>query len=139
MGTWGYLCLLLDVSLCQDDTKRIRWSGLALPCPCAPSQLEGQVTTLSQEVTRLQGQCKQESSQAKVWKLLPFGSRLLSQGGVDHGFSSPCLAPLHMVKTIHAAPETNGIGAPEGQSQEAQLRKEVAALREQLEHACSQG
>lgn len=69
-------------------------------------ELEGQVTTLSQEVTRLQGQCKQESSQAK---------------------------------TVHAAPETNGIGSPEGQSQEAQLRKEVAALREQLEHACSQG
>lgn len=69
-------------------------------------ELEGQVTTLSQEVTRLQGQCKQESSQAK---------------------------------TVHAAPETNGIGSPEGQSQEAQLRKEVTALREQLEHACSQG
>lgn len=69
-------------------------------------ELEGQVTTLSQEVTRLQGQCKQESSQAK---------------------------------TVHAAPETNGIGSPEGQSQEAQLRKEVMALREQLEHACSQG
>ncbi|XP_021007722.1 serine/threonine-protein kinase MRCK gamma isoform X2 [Mus caroli] len=69
-------------------------------------ELEGQVTTLSQEVTRLQEQCKQESSQAK---------------------------------TVHAAPETNGIGSPEGQSQEAQLRKEVAALREQLEHACSQG
>ncbi|XP_028617369.1 serine/threonine-protein kinase MRCK gamma, partial [Grammomys surdaster] len=69
-------------------------------------ELEGQVTALSQEVTWLQGHCKQESSQAK---------------------------------TIHAAPETNGVGSPEGQSQEAQLRKEVAALREQLEHACSQG
>lgn len=75
IGTWGYLCLLLDVSLHQDDTKRIRWSGLTLPCPCAQSQLEGQVTTLSQEVTRLQGQCKQESSQAKVWQLLPVGRR----------------------------------------------------------------
>lgn len=69
-------------------------------------ELEGQVTTLSQEVTRLQGQCKQDSSQAK---------------------------------TIHATPETNGIGSSEGQSQEAQLRKEVAALREQLERAYSQG
>lgn len=73
-------------------------------------ELEGQVATLSQEVTRLQGQSKQnhekESSQAK---------------------------------TVHAAPETNGLGSPEGQSQEAQLRKEVVALREQLERACSQG
>ncbi|XP_051001922.1 serine/threonine-protein kinase MRCK gamma [Acomys russatus] len=73
-------------------------------------ELEGQVATLSEEVTRLQGQYKQnhekESSQAK---------------------------------TVRAAPETNGMGSPEGQSQEAQLRKEVVALREQLEHACSQG
>ncbi|EDM12591.1 CDC42 binding protein kinase gamma (DMPK-like) (predicted) [Rattus norvegicus] len=70
-------------------------------------ELEGQVNTLSQEVTQLQGQCKQDSSS--------------------------------QAKTVHAAPETNGIGSPEGQSQEAQLRKEVAALREQLECACSQG
>lgn len=41
----------------------------------APSQLEGQVTTLSQEVTQLQGQCKQDSSQAKVWMLQPLGRR----------------------------------------------------------------
>lgn len=59
--------------------------------------------------------------------------------GVGHGVLNPYLAPLHTVKTIRAAPETNGMGSPEGQSQEAQLRKEVAALREQLEHACSQG
>lgn len=52
---------------------------------------------------------------------------------------TPALLLLYIVKTIHAAPETNGMGSPEGQSQEAQLRKEVAALREQLEHACNQG
>lgn len=52
---------------------------------------------------------------------------------------TPALSCLHIIKTVHAAPETNGLGSPEGQSQEAQLRKEVVALREQLEHACSQG
>lgn len=42
----------------------------------APSQLEGQVNTLSQEVTQLQGQCKQDSSsQAKVWMLQALGRR----------------------------------------------------------------
>nr|XP_011719010.1 serine/threonine-protein kinase MRCK gamma isoform X5 [Macaca nemestrina] len=40
-------------------------------------------------------------------------------------------------KTIHTASETNGMGPPEGGPQEAQLRKEVAALREQLEQAHS--
>lgn len=47
------------------------------------------------------------------------------------------LPPLHTVKTVHAVPETNGMGSAE--CQEAQLRKEVAALRKQLEHACGQG
>uniref|UniRef100_A0A8C2LWB4 Serine/threonine-protein kinase MRCK gamma n=1 Tax=Cricetulus griseus TaxID=10029 RepID=A0A8C2LWB4_CRIGR len=73
-------------------------------------ELESQVATLSQEVTQLQGQYKQSHEKESS-----------------------------QAKTIHAAPETNGMGSPEGQSQEAQLRKEVAALREQLEHACNQG
>ncbi|XP_021494085.1 serine/threonine-protein kinase MRCK gamma isoform X2 [Meriones unguiculatus] len=73
-------------------------------------ELEGQVATLSQEVTRLQGQYKQSHEKQ-------------------------CSQP----KTVHAAPETNGMGSAECPSQEAQLRKEVAALRKQLEHACSQG
>ncbi|XP_040604851.1 serine/threonine-protein kinase MRCK gamma isoform X4 [Mesocricetus auratus] len=73
-------------------------------------ELESQVATLSQEVTQLQGQYKQSHEKESS-----------------------------QAKTIHAAPETNGMGSPEGQSQEAQLRKEVAALREQLEYACSQG
>ncbi|XP_008837121.1 serine/threonine-protein kinase MRCK gamma [Nannospalax galili] len=75
----------------------------------ARRELEGQVATLNQEVTQLQGQCKQsreESSQAK---------------------------------TVHTASETNGMRSLEGQPEEAQLRKEVAALREQLEQACSHG
>ncbi|XP_043437556.1 serine/threonine-protein kinase MRCK gamma isoform X4 [Prionailurus bengalensis] len=43
------------------------------------------------------------------------------------------------VKTIHVASETNGTGLPEGGPQEAQLRKEVAALRVQLEQARGHG
>ncbi|XP_073739610.1 serine/threonine-protein kinase MRCK gamma isoform X6 [Callorhinus ursinus] len=43
------------------------------------------------------------------------------------------------VKTIHTASETNGTGLPEGGPQEAQLRKEVAALRVQLEQARGRG
>uniref|UniRef100_A0A8C0KQM0 Serine/threonine-protein kinase MRCK gamma n=1 Tax=Canis lupus dingo TaxID=286419 RepID=A0A8C0KQM0_CANLU len=42
-------------------------------------------------------------------------------------------------RTIHMASETNGTGLPEGGPQEAQLRKEVAALRMQLEAAHSHG
>ncbi|KAM6160906.1 serine/threonine-protein kinase MRCK gamma [Erethizon dorsatum] len=76
----------------------------------ARRELETQVATLSQEVTRLRGQQEQslekESSQTK---------------------------------TIHAASETNGTGPPEGGPHEAQLLKEVAALREQLKQACSCG
>ncbi|XP_039100769.1 serine/threonine-protein kinase MRCK gamma isoform X2 [Hyaena hyaena] len=43
------------------------------------------------------------------------------------------------VKAIHAASETNGTELPDGRPQEAQLRKEVAALRVQLEQACGHG
>ncbi|XP_030187440.1 serine/threonine-protein kinase MRCK gamma isoform X6 [Lynx canadensis] len=42
-------------------------------------------------------------------------------------------------RTIHAASETNGTGLPEGGPQEAQLRKEAAALRVQLEQARGHG
>ncbi|XP_027436716.1 serine/threonine-protein kinase MRCK gamma isoform X4 [Zalophus californianus] len=42
-------------------------------------------------------------------------------------------------RTIHTASETNGTGLPEGGPQEAQLRKEVAALRVQLEQARGRG
>lgn len=52
---------------------------------------------------------------------------------------APALTPLHVLKTIHMASETNGTGLPEGRPQEAQLRKEVAALRMQLEAAHSHG
>ncbi|PNJ38207.1 CDC42BPG isoform 1 [Pongo abelii] len=73
----------------------------------AQRELEAQVSSLSRQVTQLQGQWEQrleESSQAK---------------------------------TIHTASGTNGMGPPEGGPQEVQLRKEVAALREQLEQAHS--
>lgn len=80
MGVWGHLChRWVGLSLCHNDTKGVRWPGLAFPCPCTPSQLEGQVAALSQEVTRLRGQCKQsrekDSSQAKVWRFPPLGKR----------------------------------------------------------------
>ncbi|XP_047372804.1 serine/threonine-protein kinase MRCK gamma isoform X3 [Sciurus carolinensis] len=76
----------------------------------ARRELEGQVATLSQEVTRLQRQLEQSLEQK----------------------SSPA-------KAVHTASETNGTELPEGGPQEAQLRKEVAALREQLRQAHSQG
>lgn len=47
--------------------------------------------------------------------------------------------PLHVLKTVHTTSETNGTGSPESRPQEAQLRKEVAALRVQLEQARSHG
>ncbi|KAM4845900.1 serine/threonine-protein kinase MRCK gamma [Thomomys bottae] len=74
----------------------------------ARRELEGQVTTLSREVTRLQGQYKES-------------------------LEKESLRP----KTVHTICETNGTEPPEGGSQEAQLRQEVATLREQLEQACS--
>lgn len=49
------------------------------------------------------------------------------------------MIPLHAPKTVHSASETNGTGLPEGGPQEAQLRKEVAALRVQLEQARGHG
>ncbi|XP_063491334.1 serine/threonine-protein kinase MRCK gamma isoform X3 [Symphalangus syndactylus] len=73
----------------------------------AQRELEAQVSSLSRQVTQLQGQWEQRLEE----------------------FSQP--------KTIHTASETNGMGPPEGGPQEAQLRKEVAALREQLEQAHS--
>ncbi|XP_069327737.1 serine/threonine-protein kinase MRCK gamma [Eulemur rufifrons] len=72
-------------------------------------ELEAQVATLSQEVTQLQGQWERS------------------------------LEECSQVKTVHTASETNGTGPPEGGPQEAQLRQEVAALREQLEQAHSHG
>lgn len=42
-------------------------------------------------------------------------------------------------KTVHTASETNGMGLPEAGPQEAQLKKEVAALRVQLEQARGTG
>ncbi|XP_013369426.1 PREDICTED: serine/threonine-protein kinase MRCK gamma isoform X2 [Chinchilla lanigera] len=76
----------------------------------ARRELETQVATLNQEVTRLRGQQEQslekESSQTK---------------------------------TIHVASETNGTGPSEGSLHEAQLLMEVATLREQLKQACSYG
>ncbi|KAL2805831.1 serine/threonine-protein kinase MRCK gamma [Daubentonia madagascariensis] len=72
-------------------------------------ELEAQVATLSQEVTQLQGQRERS------------------------------LEECSRVKTVHTASETNGTGPLEGGPQEAQLRKEVAILREQLEQAHSHG
>lgn len=76
----------------------------------ARRELQEQVATLSRELTQLQRQ--RERSLEKE------SSR---------------------VKTVHTASETNGMGLPEGGPQEAQLRKEVAALRVQLEQAHSHG
>ncbi|XP_053416934.1 serine/threonine-protein kinase MRCK gamma isoform X3 [Nycticebus coucang] len=75
----------------------------------AQRELEAQVATLSQEITQLQGQ--QEQS----------------------------LEECSQVKTVHTASETNGMGLLKSGPQEAQLRKEVATLREQLEQVHSQG
>ncbi|XP_020020576.2 serine/threonine-protein kinase MRCK gamma isoform X1 [Castor canadensis] len=76
----------------------------------AHRELEGQVAALNQEVTRLQGQCERSLEKESS-----------------------------LTQPIHIASETNGTGLPEAGPQEAQLRKEVAALREQLEQACSIG
>ncbi|XP_029812605.1 serine/threonine-protein kinase MRCK gamma isoform X2 [Suricata suricatta] len=74
-------------------------------------KLQAQVATLRREVTQLQRQ--QEQSLEKE---------------------------SFRVKTIHAASETNGTRLPDGCGpQEAQLRKEVAALRVQLEQARGHG
>ncbi|XP_078289775.1 serine/threonine-protein kinase MRCK gamma isoform X3 [Panthera onca] len=72
--------------------------------------LQAQVATLCREVTQLQRQRERSIEKESL-----------------------------RVKTIHAASETNGTGLPEGAPQEAQLRKEVAALRVQLEQACGHG
>lgn len=112
------------------------------------------MSSLTRQVMQLQGQWEQrleESSQAKVVKSSPLGKRRfptsltplrasgpgLCPGRVGHGILGLCPDPLHVPKTIHTASETNGMGPPEGGPQEAQLRKEVAALREQLEQAHS--
>ncbi|XP_074192742.1 serine/threonine-protein kinase MRCK gamma isoform X3 [Rhinolophus sinicus] len=76
----------------------------------ARRELQAQVATLSQEVTQLQRQ--RERSLEKE------SSR---------------------VQTVHTASETNGMGLPEAGPQEAQLKKEVAALRVQLEQARGTG
>ncbi|XP_058382474.1 serine/threonine-protein kinase MRCK gamma isoform X5 [Diceros bicornis minor] len=76
----------------------------------ARRELQAQVATLTREVTRLQRE--QERSLEKE---------------------------PSQVKTVHSTSETNGMGSPEGGPQEAQLRKEVAALRVQLEQAHSHG
>ncbi|XP_059002526.1 serine/threonine-protein kinase MRCK gamma isoform X2 [Mustela lutreola] len=69
-------------------------------------KLQAQVATLCREVTQLQRQ-RERSLEKDSFR----------------------------VKTIHTASETNGTGLPEAGPQEAQLRKEVAALRAQLEQA----
>ncbi|XP_023095796.1 serine/threonine-protein kinase MRCK gamma isoform X7 [Felis catus] len=73
-------------------------------------RLQAQVATLCREVTQLQRQRERSIEKESL-----------------------------RVKTIHAASETNGTGLPEGGPQEAQLRKEVAALRVQLEQARGHG
>ncbi|XP_070084972.1 serine/threonine-protein kinase MRCK gamma isoform X19 [Equus caballus] len=76
----------------------------------ARRELQAQVATLSREVRRLQRD--QERSLEKE---------------------------PSQVKTVHTTSETNGTGSPKSRPQEAQLRKEVAALRVQLEQARSHG
>ncbi|XP_054426888.1 serine/threonine-protein kinase MRCK gamma isoform X2 [Pteronotus mesoamericanus] len=76
----------------------------------ARRELQAQVASLSREVTRLQRR----------------RARSLEKESAR-------------IKTVHAASETNGTGLPEDGPQEAQLRKEVAALRVQLEQARGQG
>ncbi|XP_023391591.1 serine/threonine-protein kinase MRCK gamma isoform X1 [Pteropus vampyrus] len=76
----------------------------------AQRELESQVATLSREVTQLQRQQEQNLEKESPW-----------------------------AETVHSASETNGTGLPEGGPQEAQLRKEVAALRVQLEQARGHG
>ncbi|XP_043437555.1 serine/threonine-protein kinase MRCK gamma isoform X3 [Prionailurus bengalensis] len=73
-------------------------------------RLQAQVATLCREVTQLQRQRERSIEKESL-----------------------------RVKTIHVASETNGTGLPEGGPQEAQLRKEVAALRVQLEQARGHG
>ncbi|XP_021120285.1 serine/threonine-protein kinase MRCK gamma isoform X3 [Heterocephalus glaber] len=73
-------------------------------------ELENQVASLSQEVMRLRG--PQDRSLKKE---------------------------SSQTKTVHAASETNGTGSSEEGTHEAQLLKEVAILREQLEQACRYG
>nr|XP_039327303.1 serine/threonine-protein kinase MRCK gamma isoform X2 [Saimiri boliviensis boliviensis] len=73
----------------------------------AQRELEAQVSSLSRQVIQLQGQWEQHLEESS------------------------------QVQTVHTASETNGMGPPEGGPQEAQLRKEVAALRAQLEQAHS--
>uniref|UniRef100_G1MHI0 Serine/threonine-protein kinase MRCK gamma n=1 Tax=Ailuropoda melanoleuca TaxID=9646 RepID=G1MHI0_AILME len=73
-------------------------------------KLQAQVATLCREVTQLQRQ-RERSLEKESFR----------------------------VKTIHTASETNGTGLPESRPQEAQLRKEVAALRVQLEQARGHG
>nr|XP_011719006.1 serine/threonine-protein kinase MRCK gamma isoform X2 [Macaca nemestrina] len=130
-----------------------REAATAIQTQALSSQLE-EARAAQREVMQLQGQWEQrleESSQAKVVKSSPLGKRRfptsltplrasgpgLCPGRVGHGILGLCPDPLHVPKTIHTASETNGMGPPEGGPQEAQLRKEVAALREQLEQAHS--
>lgn len=123
-------------------------------CLCTPLQLQAQVATLSQEVTQLQRQrersLEKESSQVQVvtsyplpsvtsLDLTPLRSRPLSRGREGSGSRAPGLTLLHVFKTVHTVSETNGMGLPEAGPQEAQLKKEVAALRVQLEQARGTG
>ncbi|KAF5923873.1 hypothetical protein HPG69_011920 [Diceros bicornis minor] len=123
----------------------------------ARRELQAQVATLTREVTRLQREqersLEKEPSQVKVARSYPLprstcltlthsgpaGPGLCPMGRVGRGFSGPCPDPLRVLKTVHSTSETNGMGSPEGGPQEAQLRKEVAALRVQLEQAHSHG
>ncbi|XP_057173116.1 serine/threonine-protein kinase MRCK gamma isoform X1 [Ursus arctos] len=73
-------------------------------------KLQAQVATLCREVTQLQRQ-RERSLEKESFR----------------------------AKTIHTTSETNGTGLPESRPQEAQLRKEVAALRVQLEQARGHG
>lgn len=105
-------------------------AGSALS-PLTSLQLQAQVATLSREVMRLQRQ--QERSPEKERAPVPIKVRCPPVLGVSlRAWTHP---DLHRVlQTVHTASETNGTGAP----QEAELRRELAALQTQLEQARGQ-
>lgn len=135
--------------------ERVGVHVVSTGCLCTPSQLQAQVAALSREVSRLQRQRERSlgkaSARVKVVRShpLPSGAVLnlphsgpsvqarVPGTGWPMGPHAP--APLPVLKTVHAASETNGTGLPEDRPQEAQLRKELATLRAQLEQARGHG
>ncbi|KAL6087542.1 hypothetical protein STEG23_025258, partial [Scotinomys teguina] len=139
----------LEETLRDSKVSFSQTDGLPAGSPGPDTQLQQEKDRLQQELTEAQAalrvqaaelcqaQDRQEEFLQRLWEAQEREAATASQ---IQALSSQ-LEEAWVVRreTIHTAPETNGVGSPEGQSQEAQLRKEVATLREQLEHACSQG